>query len=224
MKRLLFFVVALLSACAAGAAQFDRADYVARLQTCEAILQDTMLFPERAIPASVLQRAKGIVIVNQVQVGLILGVKDGWGVALVKKPDGQWSLPVFIKASELSFGLQAGGKTVETIYVLMDEASTRLLFKSQFKFGLDAKAVAGPAAAEAERSTKIFDAQVLVYSNVKGLYAGATIKTGAISPLGDATQQFYNTQYGIPEILYSDWVKPQPESQPLMNYLRRLSQ
>jgi lipid-binding SYLF domain-containing protein len=224
MKRLLTLVVALMSACAASAAHFDRADYVARLQTCEAILQDTMLYPQRAIPASVLQRAKGIVIVNQVQVGFVLGVKDGWGVAMVKRPNGLWSLPVFIKANELSFGLQAGGKAVETIYVLMDDASTRLLFKPQFKFGLDAKAVAGPVAAEAERSTKIFDAQVLVYSNVRGLYAGATIKTGSISPSGEATQLFYNTEYGIPEILFSDWVRPQPEALPLMNYLRRLSQ
>jgi lipid-binding SYLF domain-containing protein len=59
---------------------------------------------------------------------------------------------------------------------------------------------------------------------VKGVYAGATVKTGTISPLGDATQQFYQTQYAIPEILFSDWVKPQPEAEPLRNYLRKLSQ
>jgi lipid-binding SYLF domain-containing protein len=145
-------------------------------------------------------------------------------VALIKKPNGQWSVPVFIKANELSFGLQAGGKTIETIYLLMDEPSTKLLFQSQFKFGVDAKAVAGPAAAEAERSTEVFNAQVLVYSNVKGFYAGATVKTGAIAPIVDATQQFYDTHYGIPEILFSDWVKPQPESQPLMNGMQKLTQ
>lgn len=223
MKRLLPLAVALSLVSAAGAAPFKRADYVARLQTCEAILQDTMLYPARAIPADVLHRAKGIVIVNQVHVGLLLGVKDGWGVALVKKANGQWSVPMFIKASELSFGLQAGGKTVETVYVLMDEPSTRLLFNSRFKFGLDAKAVAGPLSAAAERSTQTFDAQVLVYSSVKGFYAGATVKTGSMSPLIEATQQFYNTEYGMPEILFSDWVAAQPEAQSLMNYLQRLS-
>jgi lipid-binding SYLF domain-containing protein len=130
---------------------------------------------------------------------------------------------MFIKAGELSFGLQAGGKTVETVYVLMDDASTHLLFNSRFKFGMDAKAVAGPHSAEAERSTETFTAQVLVYSSVKGFYAGATVKTGSMSPLIEATQQFYNTEYGIPEILFSDWVAAQPEAQPLMNYLQRLS-
>jgi lipid-binding SYLF domain-containing protein len=224
MKRLLFLIVALASTYAADTAQFDRAEYVNRLQTCNAILQSTMLYPDRAIPASILHRARGIVIVNQDEVSLVLGLKHGWGVALIKKPNGQWSVPVFIKANELSFGLQAGGKTIETIYLLMDEPSTKLLFQSQFKFGVDAKAVAGPAAAEAERSTEVFNAQVLVYSNVKGFYAGATVKTGAIAPIVDATQQFYDTHYGIPEILFSDWVKPQPESQPLMNGMQKLTQ
>ncbi|MDD2763253.1 MAG: lipid-binding SYLF domain-containing protein [Opitutaceae bacterium] len=223
MKRLLLLAVVLSLATAAGAADYKRADYVARLQTCEAILQSTMLYPARAIPADVLRRAKGVVIVNQVQIGLLLGVKDGWGVALVKKANGQWSLPVFIKAGELSFGLQAGGKSIETIYVLMDDTSTRLLFKPRFNFGLDAKAVAGPLAAEAERATETFTAQVLVYSNVKGFYAGATVKTGTISPQTEATRQFYHTEYGVPELLFSDWVKPQPEAQPLMNYLQQLS-
>ena len=223
MKRLLLLIAALAPALAAGADQFDRADYVARLQTCEAILQNTMANPDRAIPPIILKRAKGIVIINQVQVSMVVGVKDGWGVALVKEADGKWSVPVFLKASEFSVGLQAGGKTIETVFVLMDDASTRLLFNPRFEFGVDAKAVAGPAAAEAERATETFTAQVLVYSNVKGLYAGATVKTGAILPLVESTQKFYQTKYGIPEILFSDWVKPQPESLPLMNYIQKLT-
>jgi SH3 domain-containing YSC84-like protein 1 len=223
MKRSLLLAVVLSLATAASAAELKRADIVARIQTCEAILQETMSTPNRAIPADVLHRARGIVIVNQVQVGLFLGVKDGWGVAMVKKPNNQWSVPVLIKAGELSFGLQAGGKTVETVFVLMDDDSTRVLFKSRFKFGVDAKAVAGPAAAETERMTKTFSAQVLVYTNVKGLYAGATVKTGAISPSVEATRRFYHTDWGIPEILFSDWVSPQPEAQPLMSYLQQLS-
>jgi len=223
MKRLLLLALGLALATAVRAAEFQRADYVARLQTCEAILQEIMMYPDHAIPADILHRAKGLVITNQVQVGVLLGVKDGWGIAMVKKPNGQWSLPVFIKAGELSFGLQLGGKAIEGVYVLMDDAATRLLFRTRFNFGVDAKAVVGPAAAETERTTKPLNAQVLVYTNVKGFYAGATIKTGAMSPQVDATQEFYQTYYGIPEILFSDWVQPQPEAQELMNYVARLS-
>ena len=223
MKRSLLLAAALSLATAASAAELTRADIVARIQTCEAILQETMGAPSRAIPADVLRRAKGIVIVNQIHVGLFLGVKDGWGIAMVRKPNNQWSVPILINAGELSLGLQIGGKTVETVYVLMDDDSTRMLFKSRFNFGVDAKAVAGPRAAETERTTKTFSASVLVYSNVKGLYAGATVKTGSMSPSIEATRRFYYTDWGIPEILFSDWVKPQPEAQPLMNYLQQLS-
>ena len=223
MKRLLLLAVALSLVSVAGADEIKRADYVSRLQTCEAILQDMMLTPQHAIPADILRRAKGMVIISQVHVGFLFGVKAGWGVAMVKRSSGQWSVPVFVSAGELSFGLQAGGKSIETVYLLMDDGATKLLFKPRFNFGLDAKAVAGPAAAEAEQMTKTFDAQVLVYTTVKGFYAGATVKTGTISPLTETTQQFYHTEYGLPEILFSDWVTPAPEARPLMNYVQRLS-
>ena len=149
MKRLLLLVAALASACAACAAPFDRADYVARLVEgpCEAILQNTMGSPDRAIPPVVLQRAKGIVIINQVQVSMVLGVKDGWGVAMVKEAERQVERAGFPQGSEFSLGLQAGGKTIETIFVLMDDASARLIFKPRFEFGADAKVIVVPVAA-----------------------------------------------------------------------------
>jgi SH3 domain-containing YSC84-like protein 1 len=223
MKRLLLLAAALSLTLAAGAAPIKRADYVVRLQTCEAILQDTMTYPNRAIPADIFHRAKGIVILNQVHVGFLFGVRGGWGIAMVKHPNGQWSVPIFLSGGELSFGLQAGGKSVETVFLLMDETTTRMLFKSRFNLGLDAKAVAGPVAAEAETTTRNYDAQVLVYTNVKGFYAGATVKTGSVTPLTEATQQFYNTDYGLPEILFSDWVAPAPEAREIMAYMQRVS-
>ncbi len=223
MKRLLLLAAVLSLTVAAGAAPIKRADYVTRLQTCEAILQDTMMYPHRAIPADIFHRAKGIVILNQVHVGFLFGVRGGWGIAMVKHPNGQWSVPIFLSGGELSFGLQAGGKSVETVFLLMDESTTRMLFKSRFNLGLDAKAVAGPVAAEAETTTRNYDAQVLVYTNVKGFYAGATVKTGSVTPLTEATQQFYNTDYGLPEILFSDWVPPAPEAREIMAYMQRVS-
>ncbi len=223
MKRLLLLAAALSLSVAAGAAPIKRSDYVVRLQTCEAILQDTMQSPHRAIPADIFHRAKGIVILNQVHVGFLFGVRGGWGIAMVKHANGQWSVPIFLSGGELSFGLQAGGKSVETVFLLMDETTTRMLFKPRFNLGLDAKAVAGPAAAEAESTTRNYDAQVLVYTNVKGFYAGATVKTGTVTPLTEATQQFYNTEYGLPEILFSDWVTPAPEAREIMAYIQRVS-
>ena len=223
-KSLVFSLLAFFSAASLCAAAPTRADYVERVETCEAILQEFMANPETAIPASVLQKARGLIIVNQFKAGFLLGVKDGYGVILVKKADGRWSVPALLSAGEASIGFQIGAKSVETIMVLTDDQTPRLLFNQHVNFGVDAKAVAGPKAAEVERDTRpIVDAPVLVYTKSKGLFAGATVKVGHLSRNDDANFVLYRTQYRLPELLYSDWVQPVSEVQPLMAYVQRLA-
>jgi len=121
--------------------------------------------PENAIPANIFQQARALIIVNQFKAGFFLGVKDGYGVVLVKKADGHWSLPVLISAGEASLGFQLGAKSVETVMVITNDQTPRLLFNERFNVGVDAKAVAGPKVAERERDNHaIIDAPVLVYS------------------------------------------------------------
>ncbi len=227
MKKFLSLsLLALFSAATVPvlSAAISRADCVTRVETCEAILQEFQSDPETAIPANVLQQARAIVIVNQFKAGFFLGLKDGYGVILVKKSDGRWSLPVLINAGEASFGLQIGAKSVETIMVITDDQTPRLLFKDRFNVGVDAKAVAGPKAAAAERDNHpIIDAPVLIYTKAKGLFAGATVKFGYLSRNDDANFVLYSTQYTLPELLYSDWVQPTPEVTPLMNYVQRIA-
>lgn len=226
MKKFRLFALILLSAAAAFGAErpLTRAEYVNRVETCEAILREFMMNPATAIPRDVLTRARGLVIVNQVKAGVFFGVKDGWGVVLVKKPDGRWSVPAFVKAGEASLGLQLGASAVETVYVMMDDATPRLLYNQRFNVGADAKAVAGPRIAERENVNQaILATPVLVYTKAMGLYAGATVKAGYLAKNDIANRFFYNTTYTLPEILYSDWVTPPPEVQPLMDYVQQLS-
>ena len=217
-----------LSACAAllpAASGLTRETVVAHLDTCEAILQEIQGNAKTAIPADVLHRAKGLVIVNQFQAGFIFGIKDGYAVALVRRPNGKWSVPAFLKAGELSFGLQAGGKSINAVYVLMDDDTARLLLKNRMNFGAEAKAVAGIRAAEREAVTRGLpgDANVLIYSTTEGLYLGAALKTGYMSPSDDANRVFYNTNHRMPELLFSDWVTPPQEVRFLMDYVTRLT-
>ena len=222
---LLFCCTALTGALSA-APGLTRAGVIERLDTCEAILQDIQGNYKTAIPADILHRAKGIVIVNQFQAGLIFGIKDGYAVALARRPNGKWSVPAFLRAGELSFGLQAGGKSINAVYILLDDATARLLFKSRFNLGAEAKAVAGIRAAESERVTKTLpgDANVVYYSSTEGLYLGAALKTGFMSPNEDANRLFYNTDSQMPELLFSDWVTPPQEAHFLMDYVTRLTQ
>jgi lipid-binding SYLF domain-containing protein len=216
---------ALLAALATPSfAEPNRKDHIIEAETCEAILQEFMANPKTAIPASVLKDAKGIVIVNQVQAGFVIGVKGGYGVVLARKPNGRWSVPAFLDTGEASFGLQLGGRTLHTIYIINDQTGVRLLYNAKFNFGVNANAVAGPRVAEAEESTQIIKAPVYVYQKSNGLYAGAKLKTGWLAPHNSANALFYNTDHTMPEILFSDWITAPAEIVPLMNYVTQLTQ
>lgn len=226
MKQLRLFLLTVITAVAALGADTaqSRSEYVARIESCEAILRELMMNPATAIPADILAQARGLVITNQVRAGIILGVKDGYGVVMVKRPNGQWSVPAFLRAGEASLGLQLGASAIETVYVLMDDATPRLLYKQRFNVGADAKAIAGPRAAERENMRQpIIATPVLVYSRVMGLFAGATVKAGYLSRDDTANRSFYATTYTLPEILYSDWITPPAEVQPLMAYVQKLA-
>ncbi len=228
MKKFLtaLFCFTALTGAASAAIGLTRATVVERLDSCEAILRDIQGNIKTAIPADILRRAKGLVIVNQFQAGFIFGVKDGYAVAMVRRPNGKWSVPAFLRAGELSFGLQAGGKTINAIYVLMDDSTARLLFKNRFNLGAEAKAVAGIRAAELESVTKSIrtEPNVYVYSAIEGLYVGAAIKTGYMSPHDDANRLFYNSNNRLPELLFSDWVTPPPEAHFLMDFVTHVTQ
>jgi lipid-binding SYLF domain-containing protein len=224
MKKLLLVVLVALFGAALGRAAPTREDYVARIETCEAILREFQTRSALAIPKEVWRRAKAVLILNQFKAGFVLGVQDGYGVIMVKKPNGTWSLPVVINAGEASLGFQLGAKSVESIYVITDDKTPRMLFNQRFNIGVDAKAVAGPRAAETERNNEeILAVPMLAYNKTVGLYAGATVKAGHISRDDKANFALYNTRYTMPELLYSDWVQPPKEVQPLMAYLQQLA-
>jgi SH3 domain-containing YSC84-like protein 1 len=227
MKKLLTLsLAALLCATSVRAddAHTPRSDLVVRVETCEAIIREFQANPATAIPAGVWQKARGVMILSQFKAGFLFGVKGGYGVLMVKKPSGRWSLPVLIDASEASLGLQVGAKTVETVCVLTDDATPRLLFTNRLNIGVDAKAVAGPNSAEYENDSRTtFIAPVLVYTKSAGLYAGATVKAGHVQRNDIANFTLYSTSYTMPELLYSDWVTPPTEVQPLISFVEQLS-
>ena len=224
MKKLLLLSLLALLGAALARAETTRADLVARVESCEAILQEFQSRPALAIPPSVWRGARAIIILNQFKAGFLIGVQDGYGVIMVKKANGRWSVPVLITAGEASLGFQIGAKAVESILIITDDNTPRLLFKQRFNVGIDAKAVIGPKGAEAERNNhEILRTPLLVYTKSVGLFAGATAKAGHLSRSDKSNFLLYNTRYTMPELLYSDWVPPPPEVQPLMALVQRLA-
>ncbi|MGA3007206.1 MAG: lipid-binding SYLF domain-containing protein [Opitutaceae bacterium] len=224
MNKLFVCLLAIgLAAAPIARANESRDDLVAHLQKCESILRDFQSDPDTAVPPAVFAGAHAVVIVHQIKASFLLGLQGGYAIALVKKRDGHWSVPGFMHAGEASFGLQAGGKVTDLIYVITDDATAHNLLQTRFNVGVDAKAVAGPHAKEVESSSDLLKTPVLIYSKTSGLYAGATVKGGYITRDDEACQTFYNTHYGLPEVLYSNWIQPTPETQSLMSYVQQLA-
>jgi lipid-binding SYLF domain-containing protein len=227
MKKLLIAAFCLSGLLVAARAEnFDRKSVVTELDSCEAIIREMQGNMKTAIPADILRKAKGIIVINQFQGSFIFGIKDGYGVALVRRPNGKWSVPAFLKAGEFSFGLQAGAKAINAVYVLLNDDAARLLLKSRMNLGAEANAAAGIRAADREAVTRGLpnDVNVLVYSTTEGLFAGASVKTGYLSPHQAANEIFYSSKNKMPELLYSDWVTPPPEARYIMEYVTQITQ
>ena len=220
IRSLVSLVVALVAIPLSFSADV-RTKLVTQLQSCEAILQEFQSSPETAIPVEVLKAAKAIVIVNEFHAGFIIGGKGGYGVALVRQADGRWSVPAFLDAGEASIGLQIGGKAVNTIYIINDDAGARLLYKPRFNFGVDADAVAGPRSADVQEATQIIKAPVFVYRKNSGLFAGTKLKTGWLAGDNNSNRVYYQTQRSMPELLFSNWITPPQEAQDLMTDVQR---
>lgn len=224
MKKLLLLSLLALIGTSLARAEPSRADLVARVESCEAILQEFQHKPSTRPSAEAWKRAKALLIMNQFKAGFLIGVQDGYGVLMVKKPDGRWSLPVLVNAGEASIGLQLGAKAVEGLFLITDESTPRKLFSNRLNIGVDAKAVVGPKAAEKESNNEdILRTPVLAYTKTVGLFAGATFKAGHISRNDTANFILYNTRYAMPELLYSDWVQPPEEVKPLMQLVQSLA-
>ncbi|CAM2896705.1 lipid-binding SYLF domain-containing protein [Rariglobus hedericola] len=226
MKKILSLFIVLATVVSLHAdSKRDRERFITRLETCEAILREFQADPALAIPADVLQSAKAIVITTQIRGGLILGMQEGYGTILVKKSNGSWSIPVVIRAGEASLGLQLGGSRIENVYVIMNAETPRQLFEGRFNIGVDAAAVAGPRVADSEKTNRqLLSVPVLVYSNQKGLFAGATVKTGYITRSDSVNRAYYGVDYDLPELLYGNFVTPVPtEVHPLIDYVTQLS-
>jgi lipid-binding SYLF domain-containing protein len=156
---------------------------------------------EQSVPAWLIERAYGIVVLPQVVKGaVIFGGRGGRGVMAVRNPDGSWSNPVFVTLTGASFGLQFGVQATDLVLVLMSRKSVEGISGGKVTLGADASVAAGPLGRSASANTDAsLKAQVLSYSRNEGLFAGVAIEGGVISVDDDANQ----SAYGVADIMAS---------------------
>jgi len=192
----------------------------------EYVLEEIMTRPDLAIPASILQEAKALIITINYRGSFFFGAQGGSGVILAKNPaTGDWAVPGFVTSGGANFGLQFGIKEMDTIYVIMDDQTLRKAVTGRFDLAADAAAVIGPKGRHvvANEDSDYQNANILVYSTAKGLFAGVAVKAGWLAPDTKANKHFYQTEYKTPEIIFSDWFQKPAEAKALfqrVNYYK----
>jgi len=165
--------------------------------------------PAKAVPAEILNKAEGLIIMRNYKAGFIIGISGGHGVAVVKdKTSGKWGPIGFVKAGEGSFGFQAGAQRNDLILVLMNSDGVKVLTDPNLKLGVDIRATVGPKSAGDQANFKTDTTPVLVYGDTRGLFGGAALETGGVFPDAGDNQEYYGKKVALNDILVGGQVKP----------------
>jgi lipid-binding SYLF domain-containing protein len=167
--------------------------------------------PDKRIPADILSKAKGIVLLDRTKAGFIFAYQGGGGVAMARSDGGQWSPAAFLSANEASLGFQVGGEQNFFVMLFMDSNSVQEVITQTGELGGDARGTAGnDAAGVGGNVTSPKQYNVLVYSDRNGLYGGAFVKAGVISPDDKANVIYYGQSLTMKDILLDKKVKATP--------------
>jgi lipid-binding SYLF domain-containing protein len=183
----------------------DLSDYFASMQND----------PSKAVPAEILSKAQGLVIMRNYKAGFIVGVSGGRGVAIVKNQAGSWGPVSFLKAGEGSFGFQAGAQRSDMILALMNKEGISLLTNPNLKLGVDVRATAGPKSVGDQANLKTDDTPVLVYGDTRGLFGGAAIEGGGLFPDEGDNTDYYGQKLSPSDILIGGKVEATPAAKQL---------
>ena len=191
-SRLLTALTGILIAFASVAAH-AQARQEGRLLLATQVLSDLQGTHDQGIPTWLLQRAYGIAVIpGLTKVAFFFGGQRGHGVLVVRKPDGQFSDPVFITLTGGSFGFQWGVQKTDLVLVFTSRKGVAGIQGGKLTLGAGASVAAGPVGREASASTvQTFNAAVYSYSHNKGLFAGISIHGAEITVDNGADARFY---------------------------------
>jgi lipid-binding SYLF domain-containing protein len=155
-------------------------------------LREIMAIPASGIPRNLLADAQGIAIVPRLlKGGLVVGVRHGRGVVVVRDGERGWKAPVFITITGGSLGWQAGVQAADIVLVFKSRTSVESLMQGKFTIGGGVAAAAGPVGRQAEAATDAqLRAEIYSYSRARGLFAGVSVD-GSVMQVDTAANAAY---------------------------------
>ena len=154
---------------------------------------------------ALLPHAKAVLIYPQnFRLAFIFGGSGGSGVLLARdEKSNTWNGPAFYTLGQFSFGLQAGGDAATIVLVALTDRGLSALLSTSAKLGADASVALGPVGAGAEAATANLSADIVSYSEAKGLYAGSSVNGAVVATRGALNQAYYGKDLTPAAILVS---------------------
>lgn len=141
--------------------------------------------------AALLRRAKAVLLLpDYARGGLVIGAQGGQGVLVARQREG-WSDPVFYNLAGVSIGAQAGAAGGRIAMLLMtDRALERVRSDRRFSLTADAGLTVLDLSTRRQASGgKLSD--VVVWSDTKGAYAGASVGLSGMVIDREANDAYY---------------------------------
>ena len=169
-------------------------------------LKNMMRDSQIKIPEKVLNKAQAIAIFPAtIEISMFLGGKTGSGVMVVRRGDGSWSSPFFVKLGGAGFGFQLGFEKKDILMIFESTDSVQKLMNNKITLGVDASAAAGPAGASAGKGSETdFKAEIYTYVKTEGLFAGVSVDGSVMNHDYDQNIELYGNNITPQQIINSD--------------------
>ena len=214
MRTVMLALVTLVLAAPVASAQVGRNEQK-RIDNGAAVLRDMT-----DIPQDIWQKANCVAVIPSVKkAAFIVGAEYGKGVASCRTANG-WSAPAFFELERGSWGLQAGGQTIDLVLLVMNQSGIEHLLQDKFTLGASGSVAAGPVGRNAAAATDAqMHAEILSYSRSQGLFAGIDLNGGVLKPDKDANADMYGANVTSRAILIAGTVRPRAIARPFMTAL-----
>ena len=171
---------------------------------------------------SQLRTAAGVAIFpSMYKAGFFAGAEGGNGILIKKKPDGNWGYPAFYTLASGSWGIQIGGQKSGVIFIIRSPGAVEALVQHQGKLSAGVNVAIGNLGAGLEGGiTTNLGADIIAYSDAKGLFTGVALKGSAMIRRNDLNAEYYGGQVE-PKAIIIHHAHQNPQANILRNTLSR---
>ncbi|MEK9678341.1 MAG: lipid-binding SYLF domain-containing protein [Rhodospirillaceae bacterium] len=216
----LVLVLAVLAGCvSAPKAPTSQQLVMDSLKTLE-ILKKRRDFPKFE---EMLKDSAGVAIFPAVyKAGFFVGAEGGNGVLISRDTKGTWGYPAFYTMGAGSWGLQFGGQRASVVLILRHRGAVEAILKHQGKVGADVEFAVGPKGSGVGGGiTTNLAADIVAYSDAKGLFGGMSVEGAAIVRRNDLNKEYYGQEIS-PSAIIVDHAMRNPQADDLRRWLTYL--